>query len=181
MSPGGSLIAGRLVRELPWGEGKFSGDPFLLPSRITLQLVRVFQKKPRFRAPPPPRFMGGNPSGRQLGRRFGIRLTNYSAGVEKDLIFPHLILPFDTICQKMGPFRGIMGQNGNNSEVEIRPVSIDDSACVRLGEKLGPGIKSQLLCQLSYRGNQLTNHARCILPAFGTKASGFVCAPCQRA
>ena len=48
----------------------------------------------------------------------------------------------------MGPFRGRVGQNGNKLEVEIRPVSIDDSACVHLGAKLGSGIKGQLLYHL---------------------------------
>ena len=67
----------------------------------------------------------------------------------------HLILPFDTGRSKMGPLRGKTGQTARKSEVESKPVSIDDSSCVHLGEELGFGIKSQLLYQLSYRGNQV--------------------------
>ena len=33
----------------------------------------------------------------------------------------------------MGPFQGGLGQNASKSEVEIRPVSIDDSPFVHLG------------------------------------------------
>ena len=57
-----------------------------------------------------------------------------------------------------------MGLNTNNSEVKIRPVSIDDSSCVHLGAKLRSRIKSQLLYQLSYRGNQFAR-AGCKAPA----------------
>ena len=45
---GDSLIAGRVVRELLWREVNFRVDLFLLRSRIPLQLVRIFQKHPRF-------------------------------------------------------------------------------------------------------------------------------------
>ncbi len=38
-----------------------------------------------------------------------------------------------------------MGQNVNDSEVEIRPVSIGDSSCVHLGVKLLVPIMSRLL------------------------------------
>jgi hypothetical protein len=48
MSSGGSLTARGVVRELLWAEGNLSGDVVLLPSPIPLQLVRVFQKHPRF-------------------------------------------------------------------------------------------------------------------------------------
>ena len=55
----------------------------------------------------------------------------------------------------MGPFWGRTGLNKNKSEVEIRPVSIDNSSCVHLGEKLGFRIFSPLLYQLSYPANRL--------------------------
>jgi hypothetical protein len=57
----------------------------------------------------------------------------------------------------MGPFEGKTGLSTNNSEVEIRPVSIDDSSWVHLKAKLRSGIKSQLLYQLRYRGSQTAN------------------------
>jgi hypothetical protein len=81
---------------------------------------------------------------------------------------PHLILPFDTGPSKMGLFEGKTGQNVSKSEVEIRPVSIDNSSCVHLRVILGFRIKSQLLYQLSYRGNRTASrvaaHARFVKP-----------------
>jgi hypothetical protein len=62
--------------------------------------------------------------------------------------------PFDTRRSKVGPFEGETGLNANNSEVEIRPVSIDHSSCVHLRIKLRARIKSQLFYQLSHRGSQ---------------------------
>jgi hypothetical protein len=38
-----------------------------------------------------------------------ISSTNVYAGIDKDFLFLHLILPFDTARSKMGPFRGKMG------------------------------------------------------------------------
>ena len=62
---------------------------------------------------------------------------------QRRLRWVHLILPFDTTRPKTSPFRGKMELNVNKSEVEIRPVSIDDSARVRLGEKPQTSISSQ--------------------------------------
>jgi hypothetical protein len=89
--------------------------------------------------------MDGNPSGTRLEGRFMISITKHHAGIEKDFIFLHLILPFDTARSKMGPFRGKMEQNVNRPEVEIRPVSMDDSAYVHLEAKLLVPIMSRLL------------------------------------
>jgi hypothetical protein len=66
----------------------------------------------------------------------------------------------------MGPFEGKTGQNVNKSEVEIRPVSIDDSSCVHLGEKLVPRIFSPLLYQLSYPAKTIVPPMRNALSYF---------------
>jgi hypothetical protein len=62
-----SIDCREVVRELLSAEGKFSGDVFLLPSQIPLQLVRIFQKNLRFQHCPPSRFRHGNPSGSNWG------------------------------------------------------------------------------------------------------------------